>query len=310
MNTNIGYMIAITIGLAFFTGCGQNAHFVDPAKPSAGSPGATVASIVPVVPVVPAIDVLGGIKTSEPEVCKELGLLEQKRRPAETVSWRVDENGNCIIEMVNTVTGTSIEVIRRYITGSYLEYRKDENSENGGLIIIVKNPDGVVFALYVLSGKTIVITERQVHQIKNKPIKVDVSIEFEYNKWQLSPQNKKTIHAIVQLVKLIGNDYTADLKEIEIQGHTDDVGQDSKNMILSQKRADSIRSGLLARLNAMKDKPNLDWEKILISRGYGSKNPAVGPSGAGSVFTSSDRETNRRVELHIKYRSEQTSLNN
>jgi outer membrane protein OmpA-like peptidoglycan-associated protein len=74
-----------------------------------------------------------------------------------------------------------------------------------------------------------------------------------------------------------------DLK-IEVEGHTDSVGSDDYNMRLSERRADSVRSGLLQQ------GVNRD---AVGTAGFGESRP-VATNG-----TAEGRQQNRRVEIVI-----------
>lgn len=71
---------------------------------------------------------------------------------------------------------------------------------------------------------------------------------------------------------------------IEVQGHTDNVGSDTDNLKLSQQRAQSVSSALGSL--------GVDSNRIK-SVGYGESAPAA------SNDTPAGRETNRRVEIKI-----------
>ncbi|MEE4356874.1 MAG: OmpA family protein [Desulfococcaceae bacterium] len=73
-------------------------------------------------------------------------------------------------------------------------------------------------------------------------------------------------------------------RNIVIEGHTDDVGSDSSNLVLSQRRADAVRTALLSR--------GIDNHRI-ITKGYGESYPVAGNSSAAG------RQQNRRVEIII-----------
>jgi outer membrane protein OmpA-like peptidoglycan-associated protein len=75
------------------------------------------------------------------------------------------------------------------------------------------------------------------------------------------------------------------VRKIEVGGHTDDVGNDEKNMTLSQERADSVKAYLVAKeVN----------EARLVTKGYGETKPVVENDSAAN------RATNRRVEFNIQ----------
>jgi outer membrane protein OmpA-like peptidoglycan-associated protein len=80
-----------------------------------------------------------------------------------------------------------------------------------------------------------------------------------------------------------------DIRRVEIQGHTDSVGDDSHNMDLSQRRADSVRQWLVAA--------GVEPER-LTSQGYGETRPLV-PN-----ITAGNRARNRRVQFMITERGE------
>lgn len=71
---------------------------------------------------------------------------------------------------------------------------------------------------------------------------------------------------------------------IEVQGHTDNVGSDTDNLKLSQQRAQSVSSALGSL--------GVDSNRIK-SVGYGESAPVA------SNDTPAGRETNRRVEIKI-----------
>jgi outer membrane protein OmpA-like peptidoglycan-associated protein len=75
------------------------------------------------------------------------------------------------------------------------------------------------------------------------------------------------------------------IKRLEIQGHTDDVGKDATNLTLSQKRAEAVMTYLVTK---GKVDPNR-----LESKGYGESRPTVPNDGE------KNRSENRRVEFVI-----------
>lgn len=69
---------------------------------------------------------------------------------------------------------------------------------------------------------------------------------------------------------------------LEVQGHTDDVGDDAKNLLLSQQRAESVVAYFVAKGIAA---------DRLVARGYGETKPMV-PNDS-----TANRTQNRRVEF-------------
>ncbi len=81
-----------------------------------------------------------------------------------------------------------------------------------------------------------------------------------------------------------------EIKKIEIQGHTDDQGNDRSNMKLSDARAKSVLDYLVAQ--------GVEAER-LTSRGFGESSPAVQIEGLNRRELKKARAANRRVEFRI-----------
>ena len=72
---------------------------------------------------------------------------------------------------------------------------------------------------------------------------------------------------------------------VEIAAHTDDVGQEKDNLILSERRANAVRDYLISRGVLGQQ---------LIAKGYGEGQPIV-PNASEE-----NRSLNRRVEIFIR----------
>ena len=103
------------------------------------------------------------------------------------------------------------------------------------------------------------------------------SITFDTNKSSIKPNFYGTLNKVVQTLK-------EDNKSvILVTGYTDNIGNDSINLPLSQNRASSVAiylkgQGVASRID---------------TQGYGAQNPIADNS------TASGREQNRRVEISI-----------
>ncbi|MCU0469055.1 MAG: OmpA family protein [Arcicella sp.] len=114
-----------------------------------------------------------------------------------------------------------------------------------------------------------------------EPIKKDSkeilnNIFFDTAKWDLKPESTVELDKLVALLK---NNPSL---PIEISGHTDDVGKDNDNLILSQKRAKSVADFLIQKgINPTNIK----------AEGYGKTRPYL-PNNSDE-----NRKLNRRIEV-------------
>jgi OmpA-OmpF porin, OOP family len=103
-------------------------------------------------------------------------------------------------------------------------------------------------------------------------------INFKTNEAEILKNSFRTLDGAVKVLK----EYP-DLR-MEIQGHTDDVGDDDANMDLSQRRAESVKAYFVDK--------GIE-ENRLIARGYGKTQPLVAKT------TKAARAKNRRVEFKL-----------
>lgn len=104
------------------------------------------------------------------------------------------------------------------------------------------------------------------------------SISFEYNSAELKEESFDELEKVVRLLAL-----NSDL-HIELAAHTDDVGSDSYNDRLSQRRGETVRQYILSK--------GIAPERI-VAKGYGKRRPLVAND------TEEHRAMNRRVEFKI-----------
>jgi outer membrane protein OmpA-like peptidoglycan-associated protein len=102
-------------------------------------------------------------------------------------------------------------------------------------------------------------------------------IEFPTNAWQLDsiPQSLQLLATFL---------FQHPTKKVSIQGHTDEVGSEEKNLILSEKRALHIKM----RLMELK----ISSERIQ-TRGFGNSQPKI------KNPTPTERKQNRRIEIVV-----------
>jgi outer membrane protein OmpA-like peptidoglycan-associated protein len=165
----------------------------------------------------------------------------------------IDNNGEGIIDLVQ---GTEFTVT------SYISEEKFEFDE---IIFIEKNKNinqiniNLQFDLY-----------SKIFEIKN--------LNFESGKFNIQKQYFKDLENLVILLREQIN------IKIEIAGHTDSIGDNKTNIILSNNRAKSIKSYLVK---------NGILESRIKCVGYGEKQPITNNS------TKEGREKNRRIEIRI-----------
>ena len=104
------------------------------------------------------------------------------------------------------------------------------------------------------------------------------NIFFETGKFELKSESKSELNKLVSLLK-----DNPDLK-IQIDGHTDNVGQEKDNQLLSTNRAKSVVAYLLSKaINTQR----------LTYKGFGSTKPV------SDNLTEKGKSLNRRTELSI-----------
>jgi len=104
------------------------------------------------------------------------------------------------------------------------------------------------------------------------------NITFEFDKSVLKSESFSELNNVVDFL----NNYPS--VEIELSGHTDNVGKDEYNQKLSEDRAKAVTDYLVSKGIA---------QNRLIARGYGEKKPIASNDSEGG------REINRRVEFTI-----------
>ena len=103
------------------------------------------------------------------------------------------------------------------------------------------------------------------------------NIFFDFGKSELLSYSYPELHRLARLLKKMN-------LNVEIGGHTDDVGSDEVNDRLSQARADAVRDFLVSRgCNA----------SAITAKGYGKNKPIA------KNDTERGRAKNRRVEMRV-----------
>ncbi len=116
--------------------------------------------------------------------------------------------------------------------------------------------------------------------IEQGKIVIKDKIYFDTNKATIKPQSDPVLNAVQGILKA-----NPHVKKVSIEGHTDDVGNATRNKKLSDDRAKSVMAWLIAH--------GIDAER-LSAVGYGYERPSV------LAKTKEAREANRRVEFIIQ----------
>ncbi|NLY93233.1 MAG: OmpA family protein [Myxococcales bacterium] len=114
-------------------------------------------------------------------------------------------------------------------------------------------------------------------EVTTSHIRIKQTVHFQTNKATIKPES----FGLLDTVAAVLRDYPN--ITVEVQGHTDSVGNDNHNMRLSQARAEAVRDYLIQR-------GGIDPSR-LTARGYGETRPIE------SNRTSKGRAANRRVEF-------------
>ena len=165
----------------------------------------------------------------------------------------INSNGVAIIDIIQGI---------EFIVTSYINEEKYEFEE---LIFIEKNKN-----IFEASIELQLDSYTKIFEIKN--------LNFESAKYNIQNRYFKDLENLVLLLKEEIN------IKIEIAGHTDSIGDNKTNIILSNNRAKSIKSYLVK---------NGILESRIKCVGYGEKQPITNNS------TKEGREKNRRIEIRI-----------
>ncbi|MDP8238918.1 MAG: OmpA family protein [Candidatus Hatepunaea meridiana] len=120
------------------------------------------------------------------------------------------------------------------------------------------------------------IIKEEVYEIaKDKKVTLE-GIVFNSGSAKIIPTSMKTLEKTLSTLKAFSK------IKIEIQGYSDNTGKYDKNVVLSQKRADSVRDWLINKgIDACR----------LTAKGFGPENPVT------SNETQDGRKKNRRIEF-------------
>ena len=110
------------------------------------------------------------------------------------------------------------------------------------------------------------------------------NVEYDFNKATLRPSSSKTLNDLVEVMRMKNK------MEIEIAGHTDNIGSDEHNLKLSQERADAVRNYLISK--------GIESNRI-VAKGYGAEEPVARNTNPDGSDNPDGRQRNRRTEVRV-----------
>lgn len=117
--------------------------------------------------------------------------------------------------------------------------------------------------------------------MKEDRVEIKEKIKFAYNDDKILSESYGLLDEIADVIKK-----NPQVKKIEIGGHASSEGDDSKNLDLSRRRANSVMQYLTSKGGVAADH--------LVAKGFGETKPLVTPDD-----TEDKREQNRRVEFLV-----------
>jgi len=196
-------------------------------------------------------------------------LVDKKNQPvAAEIRWEDLESGKSIGQSKSDPADGSFFIVLPLgkIYGYYVD--KDQHFPISNNIDLRKNDKPV----QIVENIDIVTFKQMVEDSVAVPVN---NLFFKFAESMLLPYSIPELKRIAKII--IDNNL-----KVEICGHTDNIGDDAQNQILSEKRANSVKEFLItAGCNTDK----------LITRGFGKTQPVA------SNDTEKGRAKNRRVEL-------------
>ena len=191
--------------------------------------------------------------------------------------------GPATVEVKNVRTKEKTTAVVDTSTGSYAAAIKVTNKDD--YVLTVKK-DGNAFTSQVISGQqTFAATKTELKPLEVKPVEQGSmyrinDINFTSNSAVLAPESMFVLEEFANYLK------SNPKMKIAIHGHTDNVGDDSRNMDLSNERAFAVFEALTTKFGVAKS-------QITGAYGHGETQPI------GDNNTEEGRAKNRRTEFEI-----------
>ena len=231
----------------------------------------------------------------------EPGVTKEKNRPVELYSFEVPAavkaqetstytQGRVFDAMTKKPLAAAVQLYD--LNTEALTQNVASDPENGEYTVVLN--EGRQYAMYAVADKYLMKSLSFDYADKHAfdPLTLDIYLEpvragrsivlnnlfFDTNKYELKPKSQTELNRLIQFMQQYQD------IQVEISGHTDDVGADADNVVLSQNRARAVYDYLSAHgVKAAR----------LRYKGYGETRPLT--------LNDSDlhRQQNRRIEFRI-----------
>jgi len=231
----------------------------------------------------------------------ESGVRTERERPVELFSFEVPQAVRSRETSTYTQGRVFDAVTKKPIKADVQLYdlNTDEltqfvtsDAENGDYTVVLN--EGRQYAMYAAADKYLMKSLSFDYSGKHAfdPLTLDIYLEpvrsgrsvvlnnlfFDTNQYELKPKSRTELNRLISFMKQYPE------VQVEVSGHTDDVGSDEDNLSLSQNRAKAVYSYLISQ--------GVKAERLRF-KGYGESKPLVAND------SESHRQQNRRIELRI-----------
>jgi type IX secretion system PorP/SprF family membrane protein len=204
-------------------------------------------------------------KHYEPKVVIERDSFNVLQKQTDSLAVRVDSTNHLLDSAKQLIDSENTEVKDLRRANAILEL-KEENYQNVA-DSLARKVDQLLTLKNLSSEKN----------LQGNSYRLD-KIFFDYNKFDLLPQSREQLNALVDFLKRFPN------IQIQVAGYTDAIGATAVNIQLSSERAKAVADYLVQQ--------GIDASRIE-ARGMGSSNPVADNK------TEAGRKLNRRVEFTI-----------
>jgi len=206
---------------------------------------------------------------------------------------KIDPNANKVALIANLID----EKYQKPVSGNVKIFKNGTEvskckSNNKGECITYLDPDVYVVEIsakgYIPIKDTVNISKNALgsqYVYNLKPVKIEKGLVFKFASVNFETGSDKLLTSSYEILNLVSEIFTDYPKmQIEVGGHTDNIGNENSNVELSQKRAKAVADYLISKGVTANQ---------LTNKGFGSSKPI------GDNTTNEGRLQNRRVEFTV-----------